>query len=451
MNVEKMRDKVYLGIERQCASLTPNPYRVQRVLNAAFMKGDMAVKRKIPVALIVAIVLMLSCAAALAAALMWQDYVPQMKQMEHEAGDYAEWPAEQRVQLAKDIISMGYIEASETTAVLDSATASAEEKAAAADQLMLKLTGLTDVKEVHSTLITYAIMGHEDDWTPEQRVWWNGIVTMYGDDGATDTLIVPSADAVSEEEAIAIAKKAVQEAYGLDDATMAMLHPVADQYVTDERPDYKRWNVQLKRYREGSSTYVEKAYTAIVDENGEVIEDLDIGEFHVKDKAAASKAREERQKAPYMQLYLRYFEEQNDFFWSWPYDVKAAYSAEMIPLVEKLESFSAEVAQTVVYRYGMPAEENIQHEQALQLARDTLSEEYKLTASEIASYSTVYEAYDITDPESPKWKFVFINRDDWYGTYYRVQSDGNSGEVILHEQFPWQGRSKDEEYDMKFY
>lgn len=451
MNVEKLRDKVYLGIERQCASLPPNPYRVQKVLHAAHQRGDHVVKKKMPVALIVAIVLMLSGVVALAAALVWQDYVPQMKQTEHEAGDYAEWPAEQRVQLAKDLVAMGHIHASDATAVLDSETASMEEKAAAADQLMLELTGLTDVKEVHSTLITYAIMGHEDTLTPEQRVWWNGIVTMYGDDGATDTLIVPSADAVSEEEAVAIAKKAVQEAYDLDDAAIAALHPVADQYVTDERPDYKRWNVQFKRYREGSSTYVEKVYTAIVDENGEVIEDLDVGELHVKDKAAAAKAREERQKAPYMQLYLRYFEEQNDFFWSWPYDVKAAYSAEMIPLVEKLESFSAEVAQTVVYRYGMPAEENIQYEQALQLARDTLSKEYKLTSSEIASYSTVYEAYDVTDPESPKWKFVFINPDDWYGTYYRVQLDANSGEIILHEQFQWQGRMKDEEYDMKFY
>lgn len=105
---------------------------------------------------------------------------------------------------------------------------------------------------------TYAIMGHEDTWTPEQRVWWNGIVTMYGDDGATDTLIVPTTEVLSAEEAISIARAVIQEVYGFDDAYMSRLHPVANLYTTDERPDYKRWDVQLKKYREGSNTYVWK-------------------------------------------------------------------------------------------------------------------------------------------------------------------------------------------------
>ncbi len=590
--------KVQKALNQDAAFIQPNPYLAQRVLNAANAEnignGGMVVKKKIPVALIVAIVLMLSGVVALAATLMWQDYVPKMKQTEHEAGDYVEWPAEQRVQLAKDLVSMRHIHTSDTTAVLDSETASLEEKAAAADQLMLELTGLDDVKEVHSTLITYAIMGHEDTWTPEQRVWWNGIVTMYGDDGAPDTLLVPTADVLSEAEAVAIAKAELKKAYEFDDAYMAALHPVANLYVTEQRPDYKRWDIQFKKYREGSDTWAEKIYPVIVDEYGQVIADPDVAIEHPAERAMRAnaqaqesvstpnpeiqkvytqygstidgrsiwrlsleekatflgdgneipentaipvpeaveiaqarladigydlasyevsvwyqtcdattdilspkpvyriyflddldepltafevtveadngnvistyapepmqaaagdehQAREERQKAPYMQLYLRYFEEQNDFFWSWPYEVKAAYSAEMLPLTEKLESLSAEVAETLVYRYGTPTEENIQHLEALQLARDTLSEEYKLTASELESYTTVYEAYDVTDPENPKWKFVFINPDDWYGTYYRVQLDAGNGEIILHEQFEWQRRLKNEEYDMKFY
>ena len=35
MNHEKMREHVHTGIDRQCASLTSDPYRVQRVLNMA--------------------------------------------------------------------------------------------------------------------------------------------------------------------------------------------------------------------------------------------------------------------------------------------------------------------------------------------------------------------------------------------------------------------------------
>lgn len=183
---------------------------------------------------------------------------------------------------------MGYLEESEDTQMLSDETAAEQDKAAAADRLMLKLTGLEDVKEVHSTQITYAITGHEDTWTPEQRVWWNGIVTMYGDDGATDTLIVPTTEVLSAEEAIRIARAVIQEAYGFDDAYMSSLHPVANLYTTDERPDYKRWDVQLKKYREGSNTYMEKVYSAVVDENGEVISDPDVGIQHPAEKAAHS-------------------------------------------------------------------------------------------------------------------------------------------------------------------
>ena len=55
------------------------------------------------VAAILVMVLLLTGTVALAATLLWQDYVPQMKQTEHEFGDYDEWPAARRIQLAKDI------------------------------------------------------------------------------------------------------------------------------------------------------------------------------------------------------------------------------------------------------------------------------------------------------------------------------------------------------------
>lgn len=294
MDDKLVRARVHTAVQQHCAAsgVQPDLFLAQRVLNAANAervgKGGIVVKRKMSIALMIAAVLMLSGIVAVAARLLWQDYVPQMTQTEHEMGDYVEWPATRRIQLAKDIVAMGYLDESEDAQILSSETATEQDKAAAADRLMLKLTGLEDVKEVHSTQITYAIMGHEDTWTPEQRVWWNGIVTMYGDDGATDTLIVPTTEVLSAEEAISVARAVIQEAYGFDDAYMSRLHPVANLYTTDERPDYKRWDVQLKKYREGSNTYIEKVYSAVVDENGEVISDPDVGIQHPAEKAAHS-------------------------------------------------------------------------------------------------------------------------------------------------------------------
>ncbi len=444
--------KVQKALDQEAAFIQPNPYLAQRVLNATNRERSITVKRKMPIVLIAAIVLMMTSVAAVAATMLWQDYVSQVKETEHELGDYADWPETRRIRLAKDIVGMGYVESSGDTAVLDSETASEAEKAAAADHILLELTGLDDVKEIHSTWITYTIMGHEDTWTPEQRVWWNGIITMYGDDGATDTLIVPDGEVLSDADAIAIAARAVQEAYGFDDETMAKLHPVANLYVTDQRPDYKRWDIQFTRYREGSSTYVEKVYSAIVDEYGEVIGDPDVGMAHVAERAEAARQRDQEAVPEYVQVYLKYMDEQESLpFWAWTYQAKAAYSAEVLPLTQSLESIRQDIAWTMMYRYGLPSSGEVPYEQALALARGVLAELYGLTEEQTGWYSRVYEAFDITEDTNHMWKFIFVNEEDWYGTYYRVLLNAATGEVVLHEAFPWQVMVQDEAYAMKFY
>ena len=51
------------------------------------IKGEKVVKKKISVGLVFVLVMLLAGTVALAASLLWQDYVPQMKQTEHEMGD----------------------------------------------------------------------------------------------------------------------------------------------------------------------------------------------------------------------------------------------------------------------------------------------------------------------------------------------------------------------------
>lgn len=237
--------------------LLSGPFLALRVLNKAHEEGRNAVRKKISIALFAEIILMLS--GVVAATLLWRDYVPQVKQAEQKMGDYAQWPNAKRIQLAQDIIAMEYGNESDVAAALQNDEATESEKAAAADRMMLELTGLNDVKEIHSTLITYSLMGHEDTWTAKQRVWWNGIVNLYANTDAPDTLLVPSEEGLSEEDAIAIAKAAVQEAYGFDDDFMASLHAAANLYATDQRPDCKRWDIQFKKYRDNSA-YLEKVY-----------------------------------------------------------------------------------------------------------------------------------------------------------------------------------------------
>ncbi len=73
MNHEKMREQVHTGIDRHCASLASDPYRVQHVLRAAHQEeGGTTVTKRIPRIAIVLIVLMvLGLSTAVAAGVVW--------------------------------------------------------------------------------------------------------------------------------------------------------------------------------------------------------------------------------------------------------------------------------------------------------------------------------------------------------------------------------------------
>ena len=335
-----------------------------------------------------------------------------MKQTEHEMGDYAEWPATRRIQLAKDIVAMGYLDESEDTQILSSETTAEQDKAAAADQLMLKLTGLEDVKEVHSTLITYAIMGHEDTWTPEQRVWWQGIVSMHSDAGATDTLVVPTKEDLSEADAVAIAKAAIQEAYGFDDAYMSSLHPVANLYVTEQRPDYKRWDIQFKKYRDGSDNYLEKVYCAVVDENGEVISDPDVGIEHPAESVVRQKARSEEianaENPEITKIYEQYG------------NMVGTRSIWRLTLAEKAEVLGDD--------NGIPRSEDISETEAVEIARKRLASlGYDLTGFEISVWYKVNDSF--TAMTNPVYVIYFVDDLDQPIKAFTVTINAVSGEV----------------------
>ena len=200
--------------------------------------------------------------------------------------------------------------------------------------------------------------------------------------------------------------------------------------------------------------FVEKVYSAVVDENGEVVADPDVAIDHPNDSAARSRvwAEQEANRPAHEQRYWEIAEQVNfDPFWTWSYAQKAACYAEIAPMVANLESLKQEIADATFYAYGLPAENEIQYEDALTIARKVLADEYGLTDKQIGAHSDLLEAYDVSDPDKPMWKFVFINPDDFFGIRYRVLINGRTGEIILHESYPWQQRFKDEEYDRKLY
>lgn len=170
MNHEKMREHVHTGIDRQCASLTSDPYRVQRVLNMAHetpKTGGFVVKKKLSVGMVFAIVLILMTVTAVAAVLLSmrqivEDYAVPMGQQSVGEVDYTPEELSILVQLAQE----NGIEFSEH-AMSNIAWAESHSEGYAKDEFIKQLA--------------YAEFGEDmSTWTLEQQKWFDDALVAIG-------------------------------------------------------------------------------------------------------------------------------------------------------------------------------------------------------------------------------------------------------------------------------
>ena len=445
------------------ADVNTSPSLQYRVL--AQTRGERRVKKKLSVGLVLAIVLVLAAVTALAAALLWQQQVIPMKEIEQSEGDYMYWPVGQKKALIQALIDSGHIKESAETALLFDDATSESEMHAIADRLVLALTGQTDVKEITVDIITYAIMGPSDTWTPEQRVWWQQVTERFhGDESNPDTLITPASDGISEKEAVAIAKQALMEAWIDSEEALKNALVVADLYVTDQRPDYRRWNIQFKLQREDG--YVERVRTVIVDEYGKVIADPDVDMPSVRELAANAKARQEAEASQIVQSYMKYAEQANGSpIQQWPLALKAAYSQEVRPMVQlalssgEMKAYNADgvgpteknIIASTAYAYGLPGQGDISEADALARAARELSERYHQNAQD---FLFVFTYFDVTDSTRPLWRFVFLPAslpDTNMNHLYRIELDAHTGDVVGIKEVEKQQPLFSLDYDVMLY
>ena len=301
-----------------------------------------------------------------------------------------------------------------------------------------------------------------DTFTPEERVWQQKSDRSKPHNQADDTFVNPTSDDLPEAEAVAIARNAVIQAYDLPEDALDHSRTVSNMYVTNQRPDYRRWFIQFQVLKEGSDNYVEKFYSCIVDQEGRVIADPDIDEPSLEEKAAALTAALEKEmdRPDYVKKYLEYFrayENIGGFFWYWPYDVKAAYWQDMQPWINEVPlETDTEVGMTLYYAYGIPSADELQHDEAIRKARDLIKEKYQLSDAQIEKYYSFCEAFDISGKlyDGNVWKFVFVEEGDrpFYDfPRYWIVLDAKTGNAVIIEEFQWQEFKKDLEYDLKYY
>lgn len=469
MDERNVSERIVRAVDARLSGLTGDPWMARRVVARAQEQFPKRRKKR-AVALIVAAVLALAGVGALAASLLWRDQAASMKQIEQTEGDYAGWAIEDKAALVRALVDSGHLmQGGETERLFDEGTPEAE-RHAIADALLLALTGQTAVEEISVDIITYAVMGVEDFWTPEERVWWQQLTRRFdGDDGADDTFLVPDDGVITEAEAVAAAREAILSARGLEEDALDAALPVADLYVTEQQPDRPRWNVQFKLFREGSDSYVEHVYSAVVDaRSGEVLSDTGATQ---PDEAAIASARPDTPLLEAIDAMAESVQRDIASFPAWPLSLKAEYARDIAPKVRAIvdggdlaplcrsEDPDLYVIAAAAYDYGLPGEGDLAQEDALERAREAVRERFDLSQEALSLYTDVFVYFDATDPDAPLWRFVLQPemgaRDalgqTQYDLRYRVEIASPAGDVASAEAFKRQIPVYDLSYLMNLY
>ena len=127
-------------------------------------------------------------------------------------------------------------------------------------------------------------------------------------------------------------------------------------------------------------------------------------------------------------------------FWDWSFEDQAAFSQEMILLVNAMVQENPYFIQEYNDLYwatrrtwGIPADPAISQAQAQSLIWNALKAQYNLTDAQ--ADRPLRFAYDITDPQNPLWEArIYMGAGDY--NRYAVTLDINSGKIIKLQQFP---------------
>lgn len=200
-------------------------------------RKNLIVKSKLSVAIILAIVLTLLSGVALAVTLS-RAYFEDVAVLQFESGYYEDWGLKEKKAMVAILEEHGLISAEQADKMTDEASI---------DAYMIERYGVEGSDRM-DTIGLYSILEKElgliETWSLEQRAWYSdmmmqtGLVRKGGEEGIFG---VPDESDIQPDEAVAIAKAAIIEAFGLSENALDD-HRVYLSFETDST-DWERQNL----------------------------------------------------------------------------------------------------------------------------------------------------------------------------------------------------------------
>ncbi len=207
------------------------------VLNKIRERKDPVVRSKFSVALVLVIILTLLSTVAVAYTLS-RDYFEDVATLQFESGYYEDWGLAEKQVMVSILEEYGLLSHDEAAQMTDEASI---------DAYMIDRYGVEGSDRI-DTIGLYSILERElgliQTWSLEQRAWYSdmmmrvGLLIKGGDEGIFG---VPAEDDVQPDEAVAIAKSAIIEAFGLPENALDN-HRVDLSFETDSN-DWERQNL----------------------------------------------------------------------------------------------------------------------------------------------------------------------------------------------------------------
>lgn len=397
MHNEQIRDT----IDTRLSGVTFTAKNKQAVL--ATIKGEPKImKRKIPAALIFALMIVL-LAGVTFAIVQWHQHAEEIAKLEAEQGYYDEWPADSRVALVRHLVEGGVLAPNDDTDRLFGGGLTPEEASRLATEIVAEWGSMRE-DNISLMSILETVWGvYPDAWSTEDLAWYTETLQDIGTlPKDHERFYVPDGTVLTQEEAIAIAKEIVRPIVNYPQEIWDS-YTISATYRTLDHPENDKpyWYVHfMPSTRWTTRTYIPAV--ALDPITGEVYSDA----YTLSPQAAW------------------------DEYWSFLHDDS----------IIRLRHLShAERAEPSEGYYGVPDTQTLPEEEALRIARAVFAEQRGYTDEQLAAL-TPYAFY-IPDNGGgrPAWSIRYYDESFPYPDSYTVLSVemyADTGEVYI--TLPWE-------------
>lgn len=403
MNSEKIRQ----SLDENLSGLYVTEGRHRMMMNE-ITTGGSKVKKRFSLSLIVACVLILALASMAYAIVSWRQMAETTAQLESHVGYFENWNSEQKATLLEQLVECGEVEDSETVqkALHEAKT---NHDGILITSLLEEWIGLPE-DAVTFTSIMERILGKFESWSVEDKAWYSDVLIQTKRIGYDEEIhILPTSEDLQQSEALSIAKAAMIEQFQLPLTALDNYEVDYDFYIMPNRENDKRWLISFRPPLSGEDREysVIAEYTVCVTNQGEVTaDDLRGIDLPWENNSFTStkgegingyKSIEDIQEAKGDSKYWTL--EERAYFISW---------------------------------YGLPSENDVSEEEAIQAAQNALADQYP---SINQTDYTLYAYFIIDDPyrNVPYWQIVF-SRENNSGigqNMIEVYIDANDGHVDI--------------------